>query len=60
MLNLTICAHVNSNRNPHIKITNFVRVLYQNTMKKRLYIAIVNLRIEYQQSICASLTTGVS
>lgn len=60
MLNLTICAHVNSNQNPRIKITNFVRVLYQNTMKKRLYIAIVNLRIEYQQSICASLTTGVS
>lgn len=60
MLNLTICAHVNSNQNPDIKITNFVRVLYQNTMKKRLYIAIVNLRIEYQQSICASLTTGVS
>lgn len=28
--------------------------------EKRLYIAIVNLRIEYQQSICASLTTDVS
>lgn len=36
MLNLTICAHVNSNQNPHIKITNFVRVLYQNTIKKKI------------------------
>lgn len=60
MHNLTIYAHINSNQNPHQNYQFRPRSLPEYNEKKKLYIAIVNLKIEYQQSICASLTTGVS
>lgn len=60
MHNLTIHAHINSNQSPHQNYQFRPRSLPEYNEKKRLYIAIVNLKIEYQQSICASLTTGMS